>query len=78
MEGTADSSAVVAGLQALAGEADAADTTAGGSDLRIPAEVAEYRIKSVKVFGRDVAIVLQNLNGPCPLLAIGALCRGLR
>ena len=33
----------------------------------------EYRTKRVSVFGRDVTVVLQNENGPCPLLAIGAL-----
>lgn len=29
-----------------------------------------YRVKNVQVEGKDVSIVLQNENGPCPLLAI--------
>lgn len=29
-----------------------------------------YKIKLVKFFGRDVPIFMQNLNGPCPLLAL--------
>lgn len=29
-----------------------------------------YQIKKAKFFGRDVPIFLQNINGPCPLLAI--------
>jgi len=33
----------------------------------------EYRTKRVRALGRDAVIVLQNENGPCPLLAIGAL-----
>ena len=30
----------------------------------------QYRTKLVHVFGREVTIVLQNENGPCPLIAI--------
>ncbi|GBF89509.1 hypothetical protein Rsub_02081 [Raphidocelis subcapitata] len=30
----------------------------------------DYLVKRIKFFGRSVSIVLQNLNGPCPLLAI--------
>ncbi|CAM9285749.1 unnamed protein product [Ectocarpus sp. 6 AP-2014] len=33
--------------------------------------VDTYRIKRVRFFGRKVPILCQNLNGPCPLLAIG-------
>ncbi len=29
-----------------------------------------YSLKRIKFFSRDVAIVCQNENGPCPLLAI--------
>lgn len=29
-----------------------------------------YRVKKVRIGGKDVAVVLQNENGPCPLLAI--------
>ena len=29
-----------------------------------------YRLKVVTFFNREVPIVLQNQNGPCPLLAI--------
>lgn len=29
-----------------------------------------YRIKRITFFGRDVPIFMQNLNGPCPLLAL--------
>ena len=32
----------------------------------------EFRTKRVRTLGRDAVIVLQNENGPCPLLAIGA------
>jgi hypothetical protein len=39
----------------------------------VPDPEREYRTKRVKVFDREVCIALQNLNGPCPLLAIGAL-----
>jgi hypothetical protein len=30
-----------------------------------------YALKRIKFFNRSVSIVLQNVNGPCPLLAIG-------
>ena len=35
------------------------------------AEPRAFRVKVVEVFGRTVPIVLQDTNGPCPLLAIG-------
>jgi hypothetical protein len=31
-----------------------------------------YSLKRVNFTGRSTPIVLQNVNGPCPLLAIGA------
>jgi hypothetical protein len=30
-----------------------------------------YAVKRIDFFGRSVKIVMQNINGPCPLLAIG-------
>mmetsp|Transcript_8175 Transcript_8175/g.23462 ORF Transcript_8175/g.23462 Transcript_8175/m.23462 type:complete len:243 (+) Transcript_8175:272-1000(+) len=33
-------------------------------------EPTSYAIKRTRFFGRDVPIILQNENGPCPLLAI--------
>ena len=35
-------------------------------------DAKEYLLKRCRVFDRDVSLVLQNENGPCPLLAIGA------
>ena len=29
-----------------------------------------YKLKVIKFFGREVPVVVQNDNGPCPLLAI--------
>lgn len=34
---------------------------------------AVYAVKRIRFFGRGVSIVLQNVNGPCPLIAIGEL-----
>jgi hypothetical protein len=31
-------------------------------------------VKHITFLGRDVPILLQNENGPCPLLAICTLC----
>lgn len=42
--------------------------------MSAPAASAElYRLKSINFFGREVPIVMQNDNGPCPLLAISNL-----
>jgi hypothetical protein len=30
-----------------------------------------YELKKIQFFGRLLPIVLQNANGPCPLIAIG-------
>lgn len=30
----------------------------------------EYYLKNINYFGRDLKILLQGQNGPCPLLAI--------
>lgn len=30
-----------------------------------------FRVKEVAVFGRPVPVILQDTNGPCPLLSIG-------
>jgi hypothetical protein len=35
---------------------------------------AVYKTKVVHVMGRSIPIILQNDNGPCPLLAISKLC----
>ena len=69
------------GLATLVG---AAATAAGGFGLSAEEEELqkaldasierEYRTKHVRTLGRDAVIVLQNENGPCPLLAIGACC----
>lgn len=34
------------------------------------AEASSYKLKAIRFFGREVPVVLQNDNGPCPLLAI--------
>ena len=60
-------------MAALVGLADAAADDMDELQKAIDASIEpEYRTKRVRVLGRDVVIVLQNLNGPCPLLAIGA------
>lgn len=33
-------------------------------------EVTTYKTKSIQFLGRSTPIILQNENGPCPLLAI--------
>lgn len=48
----------------------------GGGDAQPPppqrqeAEVVVYKTKVIQFLGRSTPIVLQNDNGPCPLLAI--------
>lgn len=32
-----------------------------------------YELKKINFFGRKLCIILQNENGPCPLIAIGNL-----
>lgn len=52
-----------------------ADYPGAVAPLALPAPPAaepvdSYRIKRVRFLGREVPIFMQNLNGPCPLLAI--------
>jgi hypothetical protein len=67
-------SSAAAVLHALAGNDNASGAAA--DEYSLPIDIGkEYRTKRVSVFGRDVTVVLQNENGPCPLLAIGARAR---
>ena len=43
---------------------------AGNSEPRRPDDTL-FRLKTVSTFGREAVIVLQDANGPCPLIAIG-------
>jgi hypothetical protein len=36
-----------------------------------------YELKKIKYFGRTVPIILQNVNGPCPLIAVGKSKSGI-
>jgi hypothetical protein len=32
---------------------------------------SNYELKKINFLGREVSIVMQNQNGPCPLISIG-------
>lgn len=87
MRGIAEAAESAPPLSALAGAAAAAHDELDLSNEELQAAIdasieREYRTKRVRLQGpdgvtREVTIVLQNENGPCPLLAIGALSLGL-